>query len=250
MTGPAPTPAVLRDPEPDSLAGRVLEAYGGPALWSGAAQVHARLSAGGLLFTWKRGRAGRFRDLSVHADVHEQRIRFVGFHDGLDGVLVGHRVQLETPDGEVVARRDNARDRFPYRGRLVRWDPLDMMYFLGYALWNYFVFPALLLREDVEWVGEGPDLLRATFPAHLATHCPVQRFRVDPETLLVSRHQYTAEVFGRRWARACHLTSEYRVSSGVPYASRRRVMPRSPGSGGPMAAPVLIWADLHDYRLQ
>jgi hypothetical protein len=213
-----------------------------------ASTVEATLDAGGLLFGWKRGRAGRFTGLHVVADIAEQRIRFRDFHDGRDGLLAGHDVWLEPVDGTPDVRRD-ARSRFPYRGRLLRWDELDMMYFLGYALWNYFTFPALLHRPGVDWTQSGDHELTAVFPADLATHCPEQRFRFDPSTSLVVEHDYTAEVFGSSWAHACHLTQDYQVSDGFPFASRRRVHPSHPVKGGAMKTPLLIWADVHEFEV-
>lgn len=216
--------------------------------WADARTVEVTLDAGGLLFGWKRGRAGRFTGLRVVADVHRQRIRFCDFHDGQDGLLDGHDVWLEPVTGEPEVRR-GARAPFPYGRRLFRWDPLDMMYFLGYALWNYFTFPALLTRPDITWRSTGDHELTATFPAALATHCPQQTFRLDPATDLVTEHHYTAEVFGAGWAHACHLTSDYREVDGVVYAARRRVHPRHPRTGGPMPRPLLIWADVHELTV-
>jgi hypothetical protein len=230
-----------------ALLERVVDAYGGADRWRDISVIEAELSAGGLLLAWKRGRAGRFDRLRVVADVHRQQIRYPAFHEGMDGVLRGHDVSLETSDGPVM-RRQGARARFPYGQRLLHWDALDMMYFFGYAIWNYLTFPALLLRADMRWEQTGEQLLTGTFPAELATHCPRQTFRIDPETGLVDQHHYTAEVFGPGWARACHLTSEYREADGIRYASHRRVHPMSPGAKGPMSRPLLIWADIHELR--
>lgn len=222
----------------------VLDAYGGADRWRSLTTIEAELSAGGLLFAWKRGKEGHFDHLRLVADVHRQQLRYVGFHRGLDGVLRGHDVSLER-GGETLARRPDARAPFPYGRRLVHWDALDMLYFFGYALWNYLAFPALLLRDDVRWEQTGEHLLTGHFPARLATHCPRQTFRIDPDTGLVDQHHYTAEVFGRGWAHACHLTDDYREADGIRYAARRRVHPMKPGDRGPMAKPLLIWADVH-----
>ncbi|GGW64166.1 hypothetical protein [Streptomyces xantholiticus] len=227
---------------------RTLDAFGGAERWRQAQRIEAEISCGGLLFRWKRGTAGSFDRMRITAEVAEQRIRFHGFDGQNDGVLEGHSVRLES-GGVVIAERTGARAPFPGGRRALRWDSLDMMYFLGYALWNYLAFPALLMRDDMEWRETGPDVLTARFPTHLATHCTEQRFLLDPATGLVKEHEYTAEVFGASWAHACHLTADYRTANGIPYAGRRRVMPRRPGSGGAMPAPVLIWADVHNYAL-
>ncbi|MDT3395888.1 hypothetical protein RKE29_04380 [Streptomyces sp. B1866] len=236
-----------RTVDDERLVSRTLEAFGGAERWRRAERVEVELSCGGPLFRWKRGRAGTRHGLRVTLEVARQHIRLHDWDGPFDGVLEGHEVRLER-DGVVAERRADARAAFPGGRRAVRWDALDMTYFLGYALWNYFAFPALLLRDDMEWRAEGPHALLARFPGHLATHSPEQRFRLDPATGLVREHDYTAEVFGN-WARACHLTDAYRTADGVPYAARRRVLPRQPGKPAPMARPVLIWADIHDYAL-
>jgi hypothetical protein len=230
-----------------SLVDRVAAAYRSD-LWAAARTVEVSLDAGGPLFGWKRGRAGRWRDLHVVAAVHRQRIELIDFHRGRSAFLDGHSVWLQNPSTTRETRPD-ARSRFPYGMRLAHWDVLDMTYFLGYALWNYLTFPALLGRSDITWSQTGLTELTAHFPAELATHSPRQRFRVDPATCLVAEHQYTAEVFGKSWAHACHLSQQYQESGGVPYASRRRVHPRRPGGDGPLRRPVLIWADIHSFRL-
>jgi len=117
-----------------------------------------------------------------------------------------------------------------------------MGYFLGYAMWNYLVLPALLLRDDVEWRDVSETTLEARLPPHLPTHCEIQRFHVDPETGLLRQHDYTAEVFGQ-WARAAHVVVEHARADGLTYPSRRRVKAGSPTSR------TLIWIDLHDYHV-
>ena len=124
-----------------------------------------------------------------------------------------------------------------------------MAYFLGYAVWNYFTLPALLLRDDITWRELSGTILEARFPPELPTHCAVQQFHFDPSTHLLHEYDYTADTFGG-WAVAAHMITEHQTSDGVTFTSKRRVKPRDPVKKiGPLPFPLLIWADIHEHRL-
>jgi hypothetical protein len=227
----------------------MVDAYGGEERWRAASAVEARLTIGGLLFRWKRRSQGKWPSVQIRVDTTEPRTRF----DPIDragnvAVLEGHRVRLERPDGSLVEERPNARPR-PYGGgKLFAWDSVDIGYFFGYTMWNYLALPALLMRDDIEWSEVSADTLEARFPPEIPTHSPVQRFHLDLETGRLRQHDYTAEPFGR-WALAAHMIEEHRDYDGLTAPSKRRVKPRSGKNGGPLPFPLLIWADIHEYRL-
>jgi hypothetical protein len=227
----------------------MLDGYGGERRWRQASAVEARLTIGGLLFRWKRRAEGRWPSVRVRVEIARPRTRF----DPIDragnvAALDGHAVRIERPDGSVLEERPNGREGMPYGRRFFRWDRMDIGYFLTYAMWNYLALPSLLLRDDIEWREVTGDTLEARFPPSLPTHCPVQRFHLDPETGRLRQHDYTAEVFGG-WGKAAHLVTEHAQFDGLWAPSRRRVKPRDPVTGGPLPIPLLIWADVHEYRL-
>ena len=227
-------------------ARRALEAYGGEQRWRSATAVEVVLSAGGLAFRMKWQRA--FRRVRGRVELARPDVRL----DPIDrrghvGVLDSTEVRLEDAEGNVLQSRCDPVNMFPYGRRLLWWDALDQTYFAGYALWNYMAFPALLLRDDIEWTEPRHGTLEARFPSYLPTHSERQRFHFDPETGLLRRHDYTAEVFGG-WAKAAHVILEHGRSDGIPFPSRRRVTPRGPG-GHPLPFPVLVWIEVLDWRL-
>lgn len=228
------------------LATRAIEAYGGRALWEAARQVRLELSAWGWAFRLKWRRP--LRRVQVFLDPHVPRARLtpIGGH-GHTGVLDGATVRLERADGGRLAVRSDARSVFPYGRRALWWDALDLTYFAGYAAWNYFVFPALLLRHDIAWAQISEHTLRAHFSPDLPTHCPVQEFHFDARGLL-RQHDYTAEVFGG-WASAGHVVLEHATNgAGVRYTSRRRVTPRRK-DGSAAAFPLLVAIQVHAYEV-
>lgn len=79
------------------------------------------------------------------------------FSSALRGVFESGTTRVESHKGDIIGSRANARAAFFGRSgprRNIRWDPLDSVYFAGYAMWNYLTMPYLLTRDDVE-VSEG-----------------------------------------------------------------------------------------------
>ncbi|HUF53071.1 MAG TPA: hypothetical protein VMR52_04770 [Dehalococcoidia bacterium] len=156
-------------------------------------------------------------------------------------------MRIESADGNVLASRDEPRKYFPGGRRRFRWDDLDFLYFAGYACWNYVTFPALLLRDDIEWSEVSNTTLEAKFPASIPTHSPVQQFQFDPQTALLRQHDYTAEVFGD-WAHAANVVLKHGTSDGIPYPSKRWVTPRR-ADGTPRQFPLLVGIEITDWHL-
>lgn len=232
--------------ETNELLQRVVDAYGGVARWSTIRQIALRVSAHGAAFRMK-WRAPMVR-VPAKIDVHQPLVHFFPEDgDGLIEIFAGNEVRLERPDGGVVETRGDPQHFFPGGRRLLWWDRLDQVYFAGYALWNYVTFPALLTRDDIDWQHAGDATLRARFPAGFPTHSEVQEFHVDPQTALLTQHDYTAGVFGN-WAKGAHCVLAHEEVDGVPFATRRRVTPRRK-NGTPAPFPLLVGIEFDEIVL-
>ena len=232
---------------PPGLAGRAVAAYGGAERWRAAEKIEARFDCGGLLFNWKRG-PDNWRSLHIVCAAHRPQVRIEPFDRFNNAaVLDGGDVRIERPGGDPVEIRYDARSRFPAGRRILRWDQLDFAYFLSYALWNYLTLPAQLMNPDIAWREVNDATLEAIFPKHLPTHTKVQQYHFNATTGLLEQFDYTADVFGP-WAKAAHTVIAHDHDDGLTYTSKRRVLPRAP-SGKAMPGPLLIWADIHSFRL-
>jgi hypothetical protein len=241
-----------------ALLDEVLDAHGGLERWRKARTVHARVRTGGLLIR-TRVPGNRFADYRITVHVQRPRTVFDPFpRDGQLGVFEHGAARIESHDGEVLDSRADARAAFFGRSGLrrnIRWDPLDSVYFAGYAMWNYLTFPHLLTREGVEvsdgdpWPegGETWRRLDASFPPHIDTHSSRQTFYVDASGRL-RRHDYVAEVIGR-WARAAHECADHVEAGGLLFSTRRWVRPLGPGNN-PMPFPTLVSLQLTDLRVE
>jgi hypothetical protein len=135
------------------------------------------------------------------------------------------------------------------------WDRLDVLYFGGYAMWNYLCTPFLWRREGLAlsegdpWreAGETWRTLKVRFPEGWPTHCAEQIFYIDARGR-IRRHDYTAEVIGP-YARAVHYGDRQRTFDGLLFPTRRRVFPRRRDNRA-LRFPTLIWIDIDHVAVE
>ncbi|MBL8485623.1 MAG: hypothetical protein JNK22_00775 [Rhodocyclaceae bacterium] len=235
------------------LLEKVLDAHGGRLAWGRVRTIEAALSSGGLAFSM-HGQGSALLGLHARVHPHERRVALAGYTGhGRTGLWTPDRVTLRDAAGNPLADRDFPRRSFRRLDRLFRWDALDMLYFAGYALWNYLTFPFLLAEPGVRvseappFPGSGGGRLVAEFPEDFPTHSRRQVFHVDEAGRLL-RHDYTAEVIGR-FATAAHLCLASETAGGLRFYTRRRVVPRF-GGELVLPGPTLVWIALDDLGLR
>jgi hypothetical protein len=228
-----------------------IDAHGGMDYWNSLEALEAEISASGFLFTAKRRPA--LRRVRMRAATREARFTFFDFpHPGQTAELIGNNlVRILNSDGRIVEQRENPRAAFHGLRRLFSWDDLDIIYFAGYATWNYLTTPFLLARKG--FVIEALDplhgslahltRLQVTFPDDVPTHSRKQIFYFDDQRLL-RRLDYTAEVVGG-WAHVAHLCEDYRTFGKLKAPTFRRVFPL-PFGHRPLPGPLLVQIEVHN----
>ena len=236
----------------------VIEAHGGGAAWRRAERVRLRARSGGLLLRTRAPR-GAFEEADLDVGIGTVRATATPYpRPGRRGVYADGSVRIETGSGEVLAARKDPRQCFFGRSGLRRnchWDELDLVYFAGYAWWNYLNHPLLLTRDGVLATEVEPLRHRAgawrrlevTFPPGRHTHSRRQVFHYN-EALRLRRHDYVADVVGR-WAHAAHFCDDHRESGGLVFPTRRRVYSIAPG-GHVLPGPVLVALDLDAIEVE
>jgi hypothetical protein len=222
-----------------SLLERVLEAHGGEQRWRSVKEIRAKAQSGGFALTTK-GQGKTLADYVVRIDPTRPFAAFRPFGGHSVGFFEPDRVWIENDDGQLAEERRDPRSAFRWSlRRQFRWDDLDLLYFAGYAMWNYLTFPLMLLRDGVE-VRESDRRLHVTFPPGIPVHSRRQVFHFDDEGLL-RRNDYTAEVFGK-WARGRHFSYDHREFGGLVFPTRRRV------HLGVLPRPTIVWIDLEEIE--
>jgi hypothetical protein len=232
--------------KPNDLLEQVLEAHGGRQRWQALEYIEADFSSGGFAFSLHQ-QPWTLQGLKISVHPHAQRVVLQDFvHPGWSGVWTPNQVQILDDTGAVVAQRQDPRSAFSRIDKQVRWNKLDILYFAGYALWNYLGFPFILELPGVTLGNTDSRQLQARFAPSVPTHSAMQTFHIDDSGLL-TRHDYTADVIGK-WANAANFCLASEVVDGMRFYTRRRVLPRF-GTQTVLPFPTLVWIEIDAIRL-
>lgn len=227
---------------------RVLDAYGGLALWRKLKHVllHMDSLAGPLPMMKGLGRTFASPSM-VLVDPARWRVEFQDYpQPGERAIFAAGTVQVMDRAGAVVFEQRRYRENFLGLKKNRRWSPADAVYFFGYALATYLSVPFILPEYATSikpW--RGGVRITARFSKAIDTHSVLQRFWFDGDGLLL-RHDYRADVVGW-WAAGSHFTSDYQVMAGLPIARRREVYGRCLRAVTPV--PILS-ATLHPIEVK
>jgi hypothetical protein len=181
------------------------------------------------------------------------RVTFTPFPGAARGVFEAERVTVTAEDG-LEKQRDNPRAAFADHQFETPWDDLHLLYFMGYAIWNYLCTPFLLswpgfAVEEIEPWQEGAETwrrLQVEFPPEIPTHCTEQVFYFD-ESGLLRRLDYYPDVVAGRGVGAAHYCYDHEDFSGLIVPTRRRVYIRQ--EDGTASDQVVVEADIADVAV-
>lgn len=227
-----------------------LGAHGGLERWHSAREISATLALTGALFdlVGQPGGVGRTR---ATVSTQEPALVFEPFANADRGRFAPDIVSV-TGNGQTSDRRS---PRLAFAdGR--RWDELHLLYFTGYAIWNYLCSPFLLtwpgftVDAVAPWT-EGSETwhrLDVTVPPTVPTHNPTQRFYFDSSGLL-RRLDYQPEVLGTLGAPVAHYCHDHQLFDGILVPTRRRVHLRRDDGTADLSLDV-VHLDIEDVEVK
>jgi hypothetical protein len=233
------------------LLEETIRAHGGRDRWRAVERIEFSLSSGGFAFL-SRSQPSALKGLRASVRPHVRETTLGDFpRPGWRGTWTPDRVEIRDAHGGLRGERREPRRHFVGLLNQVYWDKLDVLYFAGYALWNYLSFPFLLEEPGVDLTEIGASgaspRLDAAFDAGFPTHSAKPSFLISPSRRLV-RHDYTAEVIGR-WATAAHFCLDSVEVEGLRFYTRRKVFPRFGSSVIVVRFPTLVWIAIDDVRV-
>ncbi len=231
------------------LLEETIQAHGGRERWQAVERLKFALSSGGFAFL-SRSQPSALKYLKVSLRPRE-RETVLGDFPSPDwrGVWTPNHLEIRSPEGRLAAERRDPRNHFDGLVNRVYWDKLDILYFAGYALWNYLSFP-FILEEPGARLTEGADpstRLDAVFDAPFPTHSAKQSFWLDPSRRLV-RHDYAADVIGI-WATAANFCLDSVIVNGLRFYTRRKAYPRLGPRQTIVRFPTLVWIEIDDIEV-
>jgi hypothetical protein len=216
----------------NGLLREVLAAHGGIDRWKRYGKISATIVSGGDLFDAK-GLKPDMTPRKVSAATKVERMIATPFgNPNWKMTFAPDRVVIEDCNGAVVAERSNPRNGFAGHSFETPWDPVHRAYFSGYALWTYLNTPFFLAMQGFEveevapWI-EGNDtwrVLRAKFPANIASHSSNQDFYFGPDFLL-RRHDYQVDIAGS--FPGAQYVYDLQEFAGFWFPTKRRAHPRN-----------------------
>jgi hypothetical protein len=218
-----------------SLLERAAARHGGWERWRRLSEVRGRIVALGGAIPVAKGIGRTFpTPARIAVRPHAWETRFDDYPEpGVDAIFSAGDVRLvDRPTGRALAESPRHRATFAGARKWRRWNPLDAVYFFGYALATYCSLPFVL--ERTAFVRSDRRSLTVDFPDALESHGRRQRFFFDDDGLLV-RHDYRAEILSSL-ATGAHFSEGYVDSGGLWFATERRVTVRL----GRLALPVPV----------
>ncbi|EXJ70163.1 uncharacterized protein A1O5_06231 [Cladophialophora psammophila CBS 110553] len=221
-------------PERPDLLNAVLDAAGGVDHFEQVEWIEVVANVSGAFWS-KKGYPKR-RLMTGYVDTKRPRVVFYNFGAHLDEphlrwIWTPKHLSVERANGTVVLSRSDPSKHFEGHVLSTPWDDLDLLYFSGYAVWNYMVTPFCFawpgmstreLGEHTEGGGETWRVLEVTYPEDFATHCRVQKFYYDHQDRM-RRLDYTVDVI-QGSGTVAHYVYDEKTVDGIVFPTLRRAL--------------------------
>ncbi|OJH35206.1 hypothetical protein [Cystobacter ferrugineus] len=235
------------------LLARVLSAYGGAERWKKLNKISAHQRFGGVLWPLKQV-GGIVDDARFTVAIQKQWTSITPF-TGPDrrSVFTPTRVAIESTSKGVLEELHDPRASFAGHTLETPWNPLQLAYFTGYAMWTYvtepysFTFPGVQTEELEPWNEQGEKWrrLKVTYPGSIATHNAEQTLYVDSDGLL-RRRDYQVDIAGG--VPSVQYMSGHREISGIVIPTTRMIYGRD-AQNRAVPEPLVVSIELDDITV-
>jgi hypothetical protein len=229
-----------------------VNAHGGLDRWNKINAVRVTASITGAIW-YVKGKADFLKKVVLTVETRKQRVMVELLSQQKRAIFEPNRIVLETSTGDLVEARDNPEKSFEGQKRDTPWDDIDVVYFVGEALWTYLNTPFLYTRKEfaheeiaaIQVEKEAWRRLKVTFPDEVKSHTREQIFCFGPDGLL-RRHDYTVDILGG--ATGLNYASNYRDAEGILFPTTRRVYAYE-GDYQLVKEPLLVAIDMGEINL-
>ena len=217
----------------DTLLQRIMQAHGGFNRWQQVESVQVDINIfGPILIT-------RFKSpwlSNITANIFTDR-PYVSFHNfpeqDMTSIFDGFDVYIYNANDRVISEKNFSADTSLKNKARLHWDHMDLVYFLGHAMWNYICTPFMLNTEHFDCVqgddwldkdGRRLNTLDVRFPENIPSHCRQQTFYFNQQSLL-QRIDYRTDSFGPV-SIGTHYCDHHKTVDGFVFPTHRQVFPR------------------------
>lgn len=229
-----------------SLVNSIIDAYGGLERYQNLETISFKFDFTGAVLGMKHRAQHLVPTATTFVQEQKTIYRGLGSNSDEEWVFTPTKVwKQRSSDGSVIESRESPRAAFEGHTLETPWDDLQFLYFCGYAMYQYFHWPYLLSREDVQTKelashkesNQTWRVLEVSYPdqAVLATHTKVQKYYVD-EKFILRRHDYAPDVLAG--ARAAHYVFDSTTVGDMMFPTLRHIVAIGPVGENGSAAPM------------
>jgi hypothetical protein len=236
----------------NELLNLAVKAHGGLERWNKVKSIKVAASITGAIW-YVKGKGDFLKNVILTADTRNERVTVDFRGQDKRAVFTPSRIVLETVNGTLIEARDNPEKSFEGQQRETPWDDIQVVYFVGEALWTYLNTPFLYTYDgfttkeipSIHIDGEIWRRLRVNFPDTVKSHTKEQISCFGPDGLL-RRHDYTVDIL--RGATGLNYASDYRNVNGIIMPTKRRVYAYE-GDYQLVEEPLLVAIDMGEITL-
>lgn len=216
----------------NDLINRICSAHGGIERWLLVESIQMQMDIFGPILVTKFNSPWLS---NITVNIHTDK-PYVSIHDfpqaGHTGIFDGFNVYIFNANDKIYSERNfNNSNQLKSKARL-HWDHLDLIFYLGNALWNYCCSPYIFKDKGFE-CHRGEDLLlndgnvlsslNVRYPGHIPTLSKQQVFYFDQKGLL-KRHDYSSDIISP--IAGSNLYEGHKTFGGLIFPTHRTAFPR------------------------
>jgi hypothetical protein len=234
------------------LLSLAVEAHGGLERWNKVKAIKVAASITGAIW-YVKGKGDFLKNVVLTVETSNERVTLDFPGQDKRAVFEPSRIVIETTTGTLIEARDDPEKSFAGQQRETPWDDIQVIYFVGEALWTYLNTPFLythdgFITEEIAPIKVDDEIwrrLKVIFPDSVKSHTKEQISCFGPDGLL-RRHDYTVDILGG--ATGLNYASAYRDVDGIMVPSKRRVYAYE-GDYQLVNEPLLVGIDMGEITL-
>jgi len=234
------------------LLNQALQAHGGLDRWNKVKAIKVAASITGAIW-YVKGKGDFLKSVILTVETRKERVTVEFPGQDKRAIFEPNRIMIQTAEGTLIEALDNPEESFAGQQRETPWSDIQVVYFVGEALWTYLNIPFLYTNEgfataeipSIQVDGETWRRLRATFPDAVKSHTREQISCFGSDGLL-RRHDYTVDILGG--ATGLNYASDYRDVDGIIVPTKRRVYAYE-GDYQLVKEPLLVKIDIGEIEL-
>ncbi len=215
------------------LIERICLAHGGLDRWKMVESIELQLDIfGPILIT--RFKSPWLSNITANVFTDKPYVSIHNFpEEGHTGIFDGFQVYIFDQNDRIYSERNYSNAASLKSKPRLHWDHMDLIYFLGHALWSYSCSPYIFTQQGFE-CHQGDDLfntdgsilstLHVRYPGHIPAQSKQQVFYFDQKGLLC-RNDYMAEA-SSPLAVGSQFCEAHKNFDGLVFPTRRTMFPR------------------------